>query len=114
MPPSAKAAGSALSDRSVRVRPSELAWRKTGDEVVVLDLAASVFHALNASGALMWERLADWTTAGELAGELVSRYRAPGARSGPGRGPFPSCVRRRGAARYPAGSLRPDGRLEGM
>ncbi len=74
MPPSAETAGPALSGRSVRVRPSELAWRKTGDEVVVLDLAASVFHALNASGAFMWERLADWTTAGELAGELVRHY----------------------------------------
>jgi Coenzyme PQQ synthesis protein D (PqqD) len=73
MPPSPEAAGAALSDRLVRVRPSDVAWRQTGDEVVVLDLAASVFHALNASGALMWERLADWTT----AGELVRRYRLP-------------------------------------
>jgi len=68
-----------MGDRSVRVRPDDLAWRQTGDEIVVLDLAASVFHALNASGALMWERLADWTTAGELAGELVSRYRLSAA-----------------------------------
>jgi hypothetical protein len=68
-----------MSDRPVRVRSSGLAWRQTGDEIVVLDLAASVFHALNASGALMWERLADWTTAGELAGELVSRYRLSAA-----------------------------------
>ena len=79
MPPSAEAAGPAMSDRYVRVRPSDLAWRQTGDEIVVLDLAASVFHALNASGALMWERLADWTTAGELAGELASRYRLSAA-----------------------------------
>jgi len=79
MPPSAEATGPAMSDRSVRVRSSDLVWRQTGDEIVVLDLAASVFHALNASGALMWERLADWTTAAELAGELVSRYRLSAA-----------------------------------
>ncbi len=79
LPSSAEAADTALSDRPVRVRSSDLAWRQTGDEVVVLDLAASVFHALNASGALLWGRLAYWTTAGELAGELVSRYRLPAA-----------------------------------
>jgi len=28
---------------------------------------------------LMWERLTDWTTAAELARELVSRYRLPAA-----------------------------------
>jgi hypothetical protein len=79
MPSSAGAAGPAMSDRSVRVRSSDLAWRQTGDEIVVLDLAAAVFHAVNASGALMWERLTDWTTAAELARELVSRYRLPAA-----------------------------------
>jgi hypothetical protein len=68
-----------MSDGSVRVRSSDLAWRQTGDEIVVLDVAASVFHALNASGALLWERLTDWTTAGELAGELASRYRLSAA-----------------------------------
>jgi hypothetical protein len=79
MPSSAEAAGAAVSDGSVRVRSSDLAWRQTGDEIVVLDVAASVFHALNASGALLWERLAGWTTAGDLAGELVSRYRLSAA-----------------------------------
>jgi hypothetical protein len=82
-PSSAEAAGPALSDRSVRVRSADLAWRQAGDEVVVLDLAASVFHALNASGALLWERLADWTTAGELARELVGRYRLSAAVAAP-------------------------------
>ncbi len=66
--------GPAMPGRSVRVRRGDLAWRQAGDEVVVLDLAASVFHGLNASGALLWERLADWTTAGEMAAMLVSSY----------------------------------------
>jgi hypothetical protein len=79
MPSSAEAAGPAMSDRSVRVRSSDLAWRQTGDEIVVLDVAAAVFHALNASGALLWGRLAKGATAGELAGELVRRYRLSAA-----------------------------------
>ena len=59
---------------SVRVRPRDLAWRRAGDEVVVLDLAASSYHALNASGAVLWERLAGWTTAEALAGLLVAAF----------------------------------------
>ena len=61
-------------DRPVRARPAGLAWRQAGHEVVVLDLAAFSYHALNASGALLWERLAGWTTAGELTGTLVGSF----------------------------------------
>ena len=74
MPEPAESRHPAMSGRPVRVRLGDLAWRQVGDEVVVLDLTASVFHALNASGALLWERLADWTTAGEMAEMLVSSY----------------------------------------
>ncbi len=74
MPVPPKLAAPAMSGRSVRARPSGLAWRQAGDEVVVLDLVAGSYHALNAAGALLWERLAGWTTAGQLAGVLVSRY----------------------------------------
>jgi hypothetical protein len=59
---------------SVRARPSDLAWRQAGGEVVVLDLAASSYHALNASGALLWERLAGWTTPEALAGLLADCF----------------------------------------
>jgi hypothetical protein len=68
-----------MPGRSARIRLSDLAWRHAGDEIVVLDLAASVFHALNTSGALLWEQLADWTTAGEMAGMLVRSYGLPAA-----------------------------------
>jgi hypothetical protein len=74
VPEPAESQGPAMPGRSARVRLGELSWRKAGDEVVILDLAASAFHALNASAALLWERLADWTTAGEMAGMLVSSY----------------------------------------
>ena len=74
MPVPPKLGEPATGGRSVRARPSGLAWRQAGDEVVVLDLVAGSYHALNASGALLWERLAGWTTAGELAAVLVSCY----------------------------------------
>jgi hypothetical protein len=74
VPAIAKPEEPAASGRYVRVRPSDLAWRQAGDEVVVLDLAASSYHALNASGALLWKRLAGWTTAKELTATLVSSF----------------------------------------
>jgi Coenzyme PQQ synthesis protein D (PqqD) len=61
-------------DRSVRLRSGGLAWRRAGEEVVVLDLAAAGYHALNASGALLWERLGSWTTGAELSGVLAASY----------------------------------------
>jgi hypothetical protein len=43
----------------MRLRHSGLEWRRTGVEVVVLDIDASTYFALNSSGALLWESLAD-------------------------------------------------------
>jgi hypothetical protein len=63
-----------LAGQFVRVRPDSLVWRQAGDEVVILDLAAARYHALNASGALLWERLGGWMTAGELAGMLATTF----------------------------------------
>ena len=60
--------------RAVRVRPTGLAWRQAGDEAVVLDLVAARYHALNASGALLWERLDSWATADQLTAVLVSAF----------------------------------------
>ncbi len=42
----------------MRLRDSGLEWRRTGVEVVVLDVDASTYFALNSSGALLWESLA--------------------------------------------------------
>jgi hypothetical protein len=79
MPPQSASADLASSDRPVRARQDDLAWRRAGDEVVVLDLAASSYHALNASGALLWERLADWATAEELTRVLAVAFGLPSA-----------------------------------
>jgi hypothetical protein len=58
----------------MRLRPNDLAWRRAGDEVVVLDLIRSSYHALNRSGSLLWEHLIDWATADDLAGVLERSF----------------------------------------
>ena len=75
MPESAEPVPVVMQSHSVRLRTSGLAWRQAGDEVVVLDQAAASYHALNASGALLWARLTEWTTAAELARVLASSFR---------------------------------------
>jgi hypothetical protein len=58
----------------VRVRRGDLASRQADDEVVVLDLKTSTYRALNATGALLWERLADWASIDDLAAMLVDAF----------------------------------------
>jgi hypothetical protein len=59
----------------VRLRRDGLSWRRSGEEVIVLDLRTSRYLSLNGTGALLWEQLAaaDRTTA-ELAGLLRDRH----------------------------------------
>jgi hypothetical protein len=59
---------------SFRLRDNKVAWRRAGDEAVVLDLNRSNYHALNAAGTLLWERLREWATAEQLAGLLVECF----------------------------------------
>jgi Coenzyme PQQ synthesis protein D (PqqD) len=66
--------GQTFAGLSVRARTSEVAWRRAGDEIVVLDLAASRYHAMNTSGAILWELLADWTTCDQLADSLATAF----------------------------------------
>ena len=35
-----------------------VAWRRVGDDVVILDLETSVYYTLNDTGTTIWERLA--------------------------------------------------------
>ena len=60
--------------RAVRAKPAGLAWRQAGEEAVILDLAAARYHALNASGAMLWEQLDRWTTADQLTAVLVRSF----------------------------------------
>jgi hypothetical protein len=58
----------------VRARRHELAWRRAGDEVVILDLVSSTYRSLNATGALLWERLADWASTNDLTAVLINSH----------------------------------------
>ena len=54
-----------------RVGNDQVAWRQTGQEIVVLDLHGSVYFGLNPTGAALWKLLVDGATRARLADELV-------------------------------------------
>ena len=58
----------------MQLRQGDLTWQIAGDEVVVLDLAGSVYLKLNGSGRVLWEQLAEPTTEPELVAALVDAY----------------------------------------
>lgn len=49
-------------------------WQPVDDEVVLLDGAGGRYLVLNATGAVLWERLADGAAVGELAGVLTETW----------------------------------------
>lgn len=62
----------------------DLAWRETGSEIVVLDVAGSVYFGLNATGAELWKRLAaGGATREELTGMLISGAGATAEQAAP-------------------------------
>ena len=58
----------------VRLREEGLAWRQVADDLVMLDTEAGRYHAVNPSGAVLWDRLSAGCTVGELVSGLVERY----------------------------------------
>ncbi|WP_372789511.1 PqqD family protein [Paraconexibacter sp.] len=59
----------------MELRTQDVTWRRSGEEVVILDLRSSEYLALNASGALLWERLAQGSAEPDaLNAVLVERY----------------------------------------
>jgi hypothetical protein len=58
----------------MRLRQDGLVWRRAGDELLVLDLARSEYLSTNATGSLVWERLAEGASREELAQALVDRF----------------------------------------
>lgn len=58
-----------------RWKPSpDVAWRRVGDEAVVLHVPSSVYFSLNDSAAFLWERLAAGESAAEAAEQLELAY----------------------------------------
>ena len=58
----------------MQLRQSDLTWHVAGDEVVVLDLAGSVYLQLNGTARFLWEQLAESAGEAELVEKLVERY----------------------------------------
>lgn len=63
-----------MTDPVLTLRTSELPWRAVEDDVVALDLAASRYLGVNATGALLWERLAGGATERELVEALAESH----------------------------------------
>ncbi|WP_375499242.1 PqqD family protein [uncultured Jatrophihabitans sp.] len=51
----------------------DVAWRETGGEIVVLDLAGSVYFGLNGMGAELWKTLLAGSSRAELTAQLSRR-----------------------------------------
>jgi len=58
----------------LHLRENDLVWREVEDEIVILDMRASVYAGVNASGRVLWLRLAVGATEADLADELQRVY----------------------------------------
>lgn len=61
----------------LRLRTDSIVWRKLEDDVIALDLQGSAYLRLNASGAFLWEMLAEPTTSEILTSRLAETYGIP-------------------------------------
>ena len=57
-----------------RLREDDLVWREVEDEVIILDMRASVYASVNEAGRVLWLKLAEGASLDELTGELVRQY----------------------------------------
>ncbi|MDE2491332.1 MAG: PqqD family protein [Elusimicrobia bacterium] len=64
-----------LPDGSFRRRP-DAAWRRIGEEVVVLDLRTGAYFSLNETAALIWEELDGGATRAKAAARLCAEFDA--------------------------------------
>jgi hypothetical protein len=57
-----------------RLKADRIAWRRIGDDVVVLDLRTSQYLGANASAGLLWRGLERGAPRDELIAEIVREY----------------------------------------
>lgn len=62
-------------DRAYRFSP-DIAWRRIGDESVVLDLKSSDYYSLNETAALLWESLGEGLTPEKAVARLCEEFEA--------------------------------------
>lgn len=58
----------------LRLRTDGIAWREVDGEVIALGLDSSTYFGLNASGSVLWKRLAGGATRSELVAELMETF----------------------------------------
>lgn len=58
----------------VKLREGAVAWRQVGEEIILLDLTASEYVAINGSGSLLWPALLEGTSRRELVERLLASY----------------------------------------
>ncbi len=57
-----------------RLKTDRIAWRKVGDDLVVLDLETKTYLATNPAATLLWKALEEGATRGHLVRLLTERY----------------------------------------
>lgn len=57
-----------------KLDPKAVEWRLVDDEVIALDLRTSNYIALNPTGAVIWQALADGATETELVERLTAEF----------------------------------------
>jgi hypothetical protein len=69
-----------MSDQ-LRLRPEAVAWREVDGEVIALGLESSTYFGTNASGSVLWRRLAEGSTRAELIEALTTTFNLEQARA---------------------------------
>jgi hypothetical protein len=65
-----------------RLRPEAVAWREVDGEVIALGLESSTYFGTNASGSVLWRRLAQGATRAELIEALMTEFGLEQAQAG--------------------------------
>jgi hypothetical protein len=60
--------------KQLRLRAEGVAWREVDGEVIALGLDSSTYFGTNASGSLLWRRLAEGATRNDLIGSLMEAF----------------------------------------
>jgi hypothetical protein len=63
-----------LTEAVIRLRRDLVEWREVDGEIVALDLARSLYLAVNRTGALLWPAVSEGTTRERLVEMLVSAF----------------------------------------
>lgn len=50
------------------------AWRKVGEETIILDLNSSVYYSLNDTGSFVWEQLGNGEALSDVAEALTDEF----------------------------------------